>query len=333
MTRVSSCLRLASAIAAAALLHPASAWSGEATTRPSPVCSTPPDCTQDVIYTAARGERNQVEIREDAGQVVIRDSGAPITAGTGCTTTAPGEVRCQTSNSSGISRGLVYVSTSDLDDTVTAISSVFQVEGGTGDDALTGSPEGLELLDGGPGDDRLDGGGGADDVASYESRSAGIVASLRRRSGGARGERDVYVGLSGVIGGSGGDVIEGDAAGNELSGGKGNDRISGGGGVNQIDGGPGNDTLTGGPRRDVLVGNDGADTIRAQAGGDRLVGGRGNDRLHGGRDRNLSFGGAGNDFLDLVNARREQGSCGAGRDRALVDRIDRVRACESVTRR
>ena len=74
---------------------------------------------------------------------------------------------------------------------------------------------------------------------------------------------------------------------------------------------------------------------RGPAGGDdALSGGRGNDRLNGGRGRNTYSGGAGNDTISAANRKRETVNCGSGRrGRASVDRNDRVRGCERVSRR
>jgi len=129
-----------------------------------------------------------------------------------------------------------------------------------------------------------------------------------------------------VIGGSGNDVIHGNAAGNTLIGGAGNDTIDGGvGGRNQIFGLDGNDSITGGQDFDDVNGNKGADTIDGGSGGaDNLLGGQGNDvitvhasnnflngnlgsdtlnggigadTIHGGQFGDLLFGGGGDDHL------------------------------------
>jgi len=69
------------------------------------------------------------------------------------------------------------------------------------------------------------------------------------------------------------------------------------------------------------------------SGWDRLTGGRGRDTLLGGSGENRYDAGAGNDVVRAANNRAELVSCGTGRrDRARVDRIDRVRGCERVKR-
>jgi Ca2+-binding RTX toxin-like protein len=124
-------------------------------------------------------------------------------------------------------------------------------------------------------------------------------------------------------------------------------------------GSPGTDIFFGKGGNDVLYGLAGNDCLYGQRGNDRLSGGSGNDRLYGGRGsdrlrggpgadrlsdahgRDRFFGGSGNDRIDARDRtradrrRRDTVSCGAGRrDRAFVDRVDRVdRTCERVVRR
>lgn len=88
----------------------------------------------------------------------------------------------------------------------------------------------------------------------------------------------------------------------------------------------GSDRISGLERNDLLWGG---------AGNDVLVGGSGDDRIYGGRGRDQLSGGAGRDLLAARD--RQPGdliACGPGRDRAVVDRRDRVaRDCERVSRR
>jgi Ca2+-binding RTX toxin-like protein len=96
----------------------------------------------------------------------------------------------------------------------------------------------------------------------------------------------------------------------------------------------GNDIMTGLGQRDCLNGGRGADTLAGGAGGDLLVGGPGGDRLKGGPDKDSLSGGSGNDKLSARDGTRDTLRCGrGGRDRATVDRKDRVRGCEIVRRR
>jgi hypothetical protein len=77
-----------------------------------------------------------------------------------------------------------------------------------------------------------------------------------------------------------------------------------------------------------------ADRIRGTEHGDRISGGRGNDVLIGNGGRDCFEGGRGNDRLVANDGRRERVDCGPGpRDRAVVDRVDRILGCEIVRRR
>jgi hypothetical protein len=103
-------------------------------------------------------------------------------------------------------------------------------------------------------------------------------------------------------------------------------------------GSAGPNVIVGGPGGDRLFGMRGDDVLRGRAGNDRLYGGPGHDRVFGDTGADLVVGGPGRDRLvggrgaDRIAARDGQPdavSCGPGRDRALVDRRDRVsRNCE-----
>ena len=123
--------------------------------------------------------------------------------------------------------------------------------------------------------------------------------------------------LVGAQSGSGGkDIIDG---------GTGNDRLYGAGGADRLTGGSGNDRLFGGSGNDTLSGGKGKD---------KLSGGTGNDKLTGGADVNGYSGGAGNDSVNARNGKVETVDCGAGKkDKATVDKIDKVKGCEKVSRK
>ena len=152
-------------------------------------------------------------------------------------------------------------------DTLVAIEDL---TGGSGNDTLVGDA-GSNRLSGGTGDDTLDGGLGADalvgsagvDVVSYAGRpsTAPVTASLAAGGGGQAGEADVYsFAIEGLIGGSGPDVLAGDAGANRLSGGPGDDQLVGAGGSDHLDGGTGADRFEGGADDDTLDARDrGAD--------------------------------------------------------------------------
>jgi hypothetical protein len=93
----------------------------------------------------------------------------------------------------------------------------------------------------------------------------------------------------------------------------------------------GHDVLNGGPRADVLKGAAGKDLLKGGRGKDRLYGGPGPDTLVGGAGADRYYGGPGRDVIRAKDGARDIVSCGAGVDRAFVDRIDVVaRDCEGV---
>lgn len=132
---------------------------------------------------------------------------------------------------------------------------------------------------------------------------------------------------------NGADTLTGTFAGDRLRGLGGNDVLNGEAGNDCLEGGAGNDRLNGGAGNDRLLGGGGRDVLTGGTGNDRLVGGRGKDVLIGGPGRNAYVAGPGNDRVNARNGRRELINCGTGRDTARVDRRDRVRGCERVTRR
>ena len=91
--------------------------------------------------------------------------------------------------------------------------------------------------------------------------------------------------------------------------------------------------VVGTDKRDRLRGTPGGDRILGRAGRDRLNGRGGDDCLIGGGGRDRHSGGAGDDVIRARGNARDVVACGPGDDRAVVDRRDRVRGCETVKRR
>jgi Ca2+-binding RTX toxin-like protein len=63
-----------------------------------------------------------------------------------------------------------------------------------------------------------------------------------------------------------------------------------------------------------IVGTDGRDELRGTSGTDRVL------------------AGAGNDSIFVRDHRRDVVSCGAGRDQAVADQLDRFAGCERIER-
>ena len=143
------------------------------------------------------------------------------------------------------------------------------LRGFEGNDTIIGGGGADELL-GGLGDDRLIGGGGADlldgedgfDIADYSNQTLGLVVNLgtpASNTGIAAG--DSFVGIEGIVGGSGNDTLTGDGVANRLGGSSGNDILTGAGGNDTLNGGNGNDVLEGGSGNDLLNGGLGFDRV------------------------------------------------------------------------
>jgi Ca2+-binding RTX toxin-like protein len=167
-------------------------------------------------------------------------------------------------------------------------------------------------IDGGSGNDNLDGGYLKSGVLSGGAGNDNV--------GGGEG-RDI------VRGGPGKDFVQGFGGADRVYGDAGPDEMAGTGGADRLYGGSGNDTLNGGgfafgkDKRDRIYGGPGNDKLTdfqngKETAGDRYFGGSGRDRISD-RDGNR-------DFID----------CGKGRDTAVVDQRDKVAGnCERVKRK
>src|SRR5207253_3222982 len=119
------------------------------------------------------------------------------------------------------------------------------VEGGLGDDAVDGGRGGLDTVAGGIGRDRIDGGPGAHDIANY--RSAGGPIEVDLASGRVSGaEVEWLVGVEDIVGGAGDDLMAtSDATANRVEGGPGDDRLLSSHPEDEAFGGPGSDECFG----------------------------------------------------------------------------------------
>jgi hypothetical protein len=122
--------------------------------------------------------------------------------------------------------------------------------GRRGIDTVNGGPGDEDLVHGDYGWDRLDGGAGRGDIASFASAVAGrpgrgVWVSLRSHK--ARGDgHDRLFRFESVEGSAFADTLIGDKGVNRLDGGAGNDRLFGGGGRDTLDGSQGTDRCKGG---------------------------------------------------------------------------------------
>jgi Ca2+-binding RTX toxin-like protein len=217
------------------------------------------------------------------------------------------------------------------DDKLSAGKGADVVHGGDGNDLLRdddGPTPASDLLDGGPGIDKLD---------AYRDGDPAVAPPVDilldgLANDGRVGENDNVVAVErfdvGAIRTFVGDDTDNEFIAPEkgsparISGAGGNDRLTAtdaNGDV--VDGGPGDDTLSGGFGNDTIVGGPGRDTIA----GDRPA--RCNE-LH------CDFmDGFGNDTIDVRDGEQDSVQCGPGADVVQADAIDRVADdCERVER-
>jgi hypothetical protein len=280
---------------------------------PPPEGSCPPGSATALVYRAAGGEANRVELARAAGEVAIADPGAVIQPGEGCRAVDSDEVRCTRP-------WMVFVDTRGGADRIRSAFGGVVVNGGAGRDVLMGGPFGDQLY-GGRGADILRGRGGHDqlyDAAPSASLGSGDLApffpspidsspfgpALVPLTDPGRG-RDLFDGGTGHdtlsyevrAAGITVDLADASAAGAEDS-------------VREVEfalGGRGDDRLLGNRRSNWLDGREGDDRIAGRAGSDNLAGGGG---------RNLVLGGAGDDQVSLGRTDRspERVACGSGKD-------------------
>lgn len=140
------------------------------------------------------------------------------------------------------------------------------LEGGQGNDTLTGTG-GPDVLYGGDGDDVIDGRGGGDtldggpgqNTVTYALGPSPVTVDLGAGTGGAL-PLDTLRHFTTVITGPGNDTVTGTSADEHFILGAGDDTVDAGAGNDTIDGGPGNDLLRGGEGSDIINGGDGTDT-------------------------------------------------------------------------
>jgi hypothetical protein len=160
----------------------------------------------------------------------------------------------------------------------------------------------MEIKDGTPDDDHIQGGKGNDDI-----------------NGG--------VGNDEIHGGHGNDDLDGDEGDDKLDGNEGNDNLKGGPGDDDLNGDDDQPTVAAPamasaltpmaakkPNKkgnDVLDGGEGDDTINAGAGNDQIVGGLGKDTINAGEGNDQIWVSVG----DVPAGQTESIDCGAGRDK------------------
>jgi Ca2+-binding RTX toxin-like protein len=245
-------------------------------------------------FDAARGEANNVDLRDGGGQTTVTDSGSIIQAGNGCTQVTPHQASCPLPGGFGDQN--VVMTLADRNDAARAFKVGFghiAIDGGAGNDTISDAPQSGADVDGGLGDDTITvhpNFGGSVDVHGGLGRDSITAASASGTVDGGLGDDSITLinfvnpSVSAAYGGLGDDTITAEQATNMglIDGGLGADRISTGplALVAQLTGGFGDDrivsqngtsTINGGFGRDFIDGHDEGDTIDCGSGLDRYV--------------------------------------------------------------
>jgi Ca2+-binding RTX toxin-like protein len=274
----------------------------------------PPTYGERLVVQSGRGEANRLNVaRGAAGEFQVTDAGPALRAGPGCSLTEAQLVTCPTSTP----RLAAFVFAGDGDDSVTSSVTV-NVDGGSGNDRLTGS-ELADALYGGRGRDVVRGNGGDDALRDGrlppppppEQDEGRFFLTLAGPAIPVPAERDVF------RGGAGTDTLgyEGrrrgvlaDLARTDRHAGAPGERDSLQG-LERLEGGDGGDVLRGDRSANLLVGGDGDDLVVGRAGDDDLELGAGSNRARGG---------PGDDVIGILgpnrHLERQRVACGRGRD-------------------
>ncbi len=254
----------------------------------------------------------------------------------------------------------------DGNDRIIGGAGVDELSGGDGNDLIYADAED-SVIDGGAGQDRVIVQGGGDfqidmNATSIERVDGGSGNDVIDGSG--MTERAVQVGNAGndtLLSGGGDDYLDGGVGDDVVAGGSGNDRIKGGEGADQLSGGDGNDLIYADSEDTLVSGGDGYDRVIVQdagdfsldqseagveyvssgsgddsldasgmtervhqfgnVGDDVLVGGSGNDVQYGGVGNDQISGGDGNDTI-RGNEGSDQLRGGDGNDLIYADADD-----------
>ena len=211
------------------------------------------------------------------------------------------------------------------DDTLIGDDGWNYLLGGGGDDSVSGGA-GNDTLVAGQGEDTLDGGAGFD-TADFSSSTANLHVNLTAGRE-TLDTKSILVNIEAAIGGSGDDVLTGEASGNWLDGRAGDDTIRGNDGNDTLVGGLGDNRLDGGTGDDVadyswsntgIHADIAAGTVAHQGGTDvllnieHIVGSALGDTIAGSAAANFIQGGDGNDSI-TAGAGNDTIAAGEGAD-------------------
>lgn len=230
--------------------------------------------------------------------------------------------------SSGVTVNLATTTAQNTGAGLDTIAGFENILGSGFNDILTGDDT-ANVIEGGAGDDNLNGGNGID-TAAYVNAAAAVTVNLAtvtaQNTIGAG--TDILVNFENLTGSAFGDTLTGSTGDNVIDGGAGNDTVQGGAGNDTLLGGAGVDTLsyaasgsaitlnlatttvqnTGGAGSDTvsgfenILGSGYGDTLTGDAGDNTIDGGNGSDIIDGGNGNDTLIGGASTDTLTYATA-------------------------------
>jgi Ca2+-binding RTX toxin-like protein len=266
-----------------------------------------------IVVSGTDGQNDIVDGGLGIDSILATGSGAVTLAGFDATSSS---IETWQGNGQGV-LGTGAANTFDFSG-LTTVSGLAFVNGGGGNDSITGSSfdddlrggSGNDTLNGGEANDTLTGGAGSDTLHGGNGNDTFVIS-------GTDGQNDIFDGGLGTdriqVTGSGAVTLAGfDATASSIETWQGNGQgVLGTGAANTfdfsglttvnglafVDGGGGNDIITGSGFADGLRGGTGNDTLTGGEGGDTLTGGGGNDALVGGHGADTLNAGSGNDVI------------------------------------
>ncbi|WP_052213607.1 calcium-binding protein [Belnapia sp. F-4-1] len=271
--------------------------------------------TDDILIGGAGGDTLNGGLGSDTAD--YSTSGAALTISLTTSTTSTATTRPSGGDATGdvlssienvVGTGFAdFISGNQLSNQLAGGLGADTVRGGAGADLIDGDSTvggategGVDLLDGGDGDDTVRGGGANDSVLGGFGNDQ-LYGDAGNDFISASGGDDL------VDGGDGNDQLVASLGNDTLRGGSGNDDLNASSGDDQLSGGADNDTLLGGDGLDNLAGDAGNDSLSGggnattEVGGDTLAGGDGDDTLEGGV-RDIHDGGGGIDTVTFATA-------------------------------
>ena len=184
-------------------------------------------------------------------------------------------------------------------DTITGSRDSDSINGDGGDDSIVGGL-GNDSADGGEGNDTLNGEGGNDTLIGNTGNDLLDGGDGDDLGSGSLGNDTAIGGLGNdtLLGGFGRDVLNGNSGNDLLDGGRDNDQVLGGSGDDSLKGGTGDDTVRGQSGSDLIKGGDGNDNIFGESGNDVIDAGDGDDNIDAGNGNDIATGGDGNDTIN-----------------------------------